>query len=213
MQEIPVTTTYQVPVKTMEINQSTAKGNADAMDCLLDQGGVSDPAECLQQNNINISQYVLLFHGNLATLERVQSVQESHSLDDTPYHCYQYVVFILGLFHMKMACANAIWCMLIQSKQSHIDCSSWMQEYAIFHPKETGKMSSNPGFCRLHEAIQHTGIAMQLDCWHKEVQKIYNQHTSLEKYVSSKPTWEEIMDISHTLLCKYVTYENFAEKH
>lgn len=213
MEGIPVTETYQVPAKTMEINQSTAKGNADALNCLLDQAGVGNPKEKTHLNHIDMTPYVLLIHGNLATLEQVQSIQESRSLEGMLYCHYQYVIFILGLFHLKMACTNAIWHILIQPKDANLDPASWMQEFAILQPNETGKMMSNPAFCRLHEAIQHTGLAMWLDCWHTELVKWNHSHDSLEKFAESEPSWDIIMEISIKMVKKYVASEEYCKQY
>ncbi|KAI0687264.1 hypothetical protein C8Q76DRAFT_635549, partial [Earliella scabrosa] len=44
MEKIPVVKSHQVPLEGMDINQSTAQGNADALAHMFKQGGIGDPA-------------------------------------------------------------------------------------------------------------------------------------------------------------------------
>jgi hypothetical protein len=52
----------------------------------------------------------------------------------------------MGLFHLKMACADAIWRIFIQPKNSDKDPNSLILFISQIHPKETGKIKSKLGF-------------------------------------------------------------------
>ncbi|KAJ7921082.1 hypothetical protein B0H13DRAFT_1506201, partial [Mycena leptocephala] len=58
---------------------------------------------------LSIVAYVILFHGDLGTGERLMSLLQRRSIEHSPWERYQYVIYVMGLFHLKMACADAIW--------------------------------------------------------------------------------------------------------
>ena len=75
VEKIPVVKTHQVPAYAMDIVQSTTKGNAEAIENLLRQGGVGDPAS--NPGVRDMTNHVILFHGNLSTFEQIESILES----------------------------------------------------------------------------------------------------------------------------------------
>ncbi|KAI0045262.1 hypothetical protein FA95DRAFT_1469453, partial [Auriscalpium vulgare] len=214
--QIPVKKTTQVPARAMNINESTAKGNADVINDLLRQGGVGSGD---QGGNPfpgapprDLGDHVVIFHGDLATCERVQSVQSSRAAEKTPWRRLQFVVFVFGLFHLKMAAADAIWRIYLMSKSSHEDANSLMRYVAIIRPKETGKMGTNPGFRRMHQVIQHVGMVLRLDCWRVEVaRRTKGKHADLESWAESKPDWKTIVDYSERMVTEYVANNDTFE--
>ena len=100
----------------MDTSNSTVEGNIRAVSELLSQAGVGDPTEKSTRERPveNISEHVLLFHGDLGTWERVQSAQRRRGPEKTPVRRLQFVVFVPGLFHLKMAAATTIWQILLQ---------------------------------------------------------------------------------------------------
>jgi hypothetical protein len=99
----------------MDISNSTVSGNINSVLELLKQGDIEDPAECDPLQRIDVSEYVVLFHGNLGTGERLQVALQRHAIENTPWNCLQHVIFIPGLFHLKMASADAIWRTFLQN--------------------------------------------------------------------------------------------------
>ncbi|EPQ58924.1 hypothetical protein GLOTRDRAFT_23636, partial [Gloeophyllum trabeum ATCC 11539] len=195
----------QVPAAAMDENQSTVQGNANAMENLFRQGGIGDKREPrTPKDSADIDDHVILVHGDLSTCERVQSLQKSRSEESTPWRRFQFVVFVMGLFHLKMACADAIWKIFISPRAARDDETSLLKQVGEIRPKETGKISSKPGFRRMHEVIQHVGIASRLDCWREQVHKLNHNIDSLEKWAAAKPTWEEIVTVSSHLVRNYV---------
>ena len=53
----------------------------------------------------------------------------------------------------------------------------------------------------MHEAIQHVGIVLRLDCWRILANELFPSCSSLEVFAQRKPTWEEVVDMA-TRLCK-----------
>jgi len=131
--KIPVSRANQVPMKSMKIKQSSVDGNIEVMDNLLHQGGLGDPTEpdFVSAGDVDISEYVLLVHGDLLTKECLDMVWASQCIDDSPKNWFQFVVFVLGLFHFKMACVDALWRVYLQAKEGCEDMNSTYQHVGI----------------------------------------------------------------------------------
>ncbi|KAF9817385.1 hypothetical protein IEO21_03526 [Rhodonia placenta] len=209
VEEIPCVQSKQVPARAMDINQSTVKGNADALSNLFAQGGIGDPMDT--PGCRDIGDHIILVHGDLATCERVQSVQRSRGEEKTPFNRYQSVVFVMGLFHLKMACADAIWKIFIQPKAAQEDDTSLLRQVREIRIKESAKVASKPGFRRMHEVIQHVGIVSRLDCWAQEVGDENRAMDSLEAWAQSRPSWDDLVSVATRLVTKYVAGPEFSE--
>ncbi|KAJ7213661.1 hypothetical protein C8J57DRAFT_1096749 [Mycena rebaudengoi] len=85
-----------------------------------------------------------------------------------------------------------------------MDDNSLMAYVAQSRPRETGKIGSNPGFRRMHEVIQHTGIVLRLDAWRVEAQRRNPAWTSLELFAKSEPSEQLIEDMANHLAEQYV---------
>ncbi|KAJ6617197.1 hypothetical protein B0H10DRAFT_2164482 [Mycena sp. CBHHK59/15] len=208
VEQIPVVPMRWAPARSLDVKQSTVAGNLQAIPEFLEQGGVGDPSEkkegIWERNVLSIIAYVLLFHGDLGTGERIMSLLQRRAIEDTPWRRYQYVIFIMGLFHLKMAAADAIWRIFIQSKVGREDPTSLMHFVAMLRPGETGKIGSDPGFRQMHEVIAHIGAALRLDAWRVEVLRRNPQWTSLQVFADSKPSFALITEISDYLASHYV---------
>ncbi|KAI9430086.1 hypothetical protein BJY52DRAFT_1133667 [Lactarius psammicola] len=145
---IPLMKTEQIPMRSMKIKQSSVDGNIEVMENLLRQGGLGDPTDpgFDTSGDVDISDFVLLIHGDLLTKERLDTVRDSRQIEDTPRHRFQYMVFVPGLFHYKMACVDAIWRTYLQSKEGRKDVNSTFQHAGILRPQETGILTTKPGF-------------------------------------------------------------------
>ncbi|KAG2126360.1 uncharacterized protein EDB93DRAFT_1097117 [Suillus bovinus] len=151
-----------------------------------------------------MSDHVLLVHGDLLTKERLDTVGNSRRIEMTPKNRLQYVVFLPGFFHYKMACADALWRIYLQPKEGRDDENSLFQSVRYLRPDETKKMVTKPGFRHMHEVIHHDLQASMLDCWRLEAQSQNREWTTLELFTASKPSWDTIVSISHTIVEKYV---------
>ncbi|KAJ6586639.1 hypothetical protein B0H10DRAFT_1832260, partial [Mycena sp. CBHHK59/15] len=148
IEQIPVVKMRFAPAQSLDIKQSTVAGNLKAIPEFLEQGGVGDPSERIEgiweRNILSIIAYVVLFHGDLGTGERIMSLLQRRSIEDTPWRRYQYVIYIMGLFHLKMAAVDAIWRIFIEPKAGREDPTSLTHFVALHRPKETGKIGSDP---------------------------------------------------------------------
>ncbi|KAH9009876.1 hypothetical protein EDB84DRAFT_1280211 [Lactarius hengduanensis] len=184
------------------------------MENLLSQGGLGDPTEPDFEANgdVDISDFVLLVHGDLLTKERLDTVRDSRCIEDTPKNRFQFVVF---MFHYKMACVDALWRTYLQVKEGHEDVNSTYQHVGILRPRETGLMTTKPGFHRMHDVVHHELRAVILECWRKESSLLVSADpgsVSLKAFAETKPDWELIVKISEDIVRKYVaTTEGLLE--
>ncbi|KAI9437345.1 hypothetical protein BJY52DRAFT_1230190 [Lactarius psammicola] len=194
---IPLTKTEQIPMKSMKIKQSLVDGNI--------KGGLGDPTDpgFDTSGDVDISEFVLLIHGDLLTKEHLNTVRDSWQIEDTPRDRFQYVVFVPGLFHYKMACVNALWRTYLQSKEGRKDINSTFQHAGILQPQETGILTTKPGFHRMHDVVHHELWAAILKCWRTEASS-RSALTSLKDFAASKPEWDLIVEISRDIVWKYV---------
>ncbi|KAH9014974.1 hypothetical protein EDB85DRAFT_2076409 [Lactarius pseudohatsudake] len=150
-------TVLGIPVS--KTNQSSVDRNIKVMENLLRQGGLGDPTELDFEANgdVDILDFVLLVHGDLLTKEHLNTMRDSRCIEDTPKNHFQFVVFVLGLFHYKMA-----------FKEGRKDINSTYKHVGILRPWETGLMTTKPGFHRMHDVVHHELHAVILECWHME---------------------------------------------
>jgi hypothetical protein len=206
---IPVSKTDQIPMRSMKIKQSSVDGNIDVMDNLLRQGGLGDPMEpdFESSGDVDISEFVLLVHGDLLTKERLDTVRDSRRIEDSPKNRFQYVVFVLGLFHLKMACVDALWRTYLQVKEGREDLNSTYQHVGILRPQETGLMVTKPGFRQMHDVVHHEPRATILECWRVEASALISADSAslkgLKVFAETKPDWELIEKMSEDIVCKY----------
>ncbi|KAI6097502.1 hypothetical protein F5141DRAFT_1011335, partial [Pisolithus sp. B1] len=133
----------------------------------------------------------------------LQAAQLHRSIESTSWNHLQHVVFIPGLFHLKMACVDILWHCFIQPLAVCKDEMSLMQDIAQLCPKETGIYTMKPGFHRMHQLIDHAGICRQLDCWrvHTETKGGFS---NLEAFALSKPTLDDLKKMANKIACTYV---------
>jgi len=89
---------------------------------------------------------VILLHGDLLTKERLDSIQASRKIEDTLKRRFQHLIFLPGLFHYKMACADAFWRTWVQPKEGCSDINSLFEHVGVLRPDDTGKFGSSRGF-------------------------------------------------------------------
>ncbi|KAH9839263.1 uncharacterized protein C8Q71DRAFT_704520 [Rhodofomes roseus] len=192
----------------MDISQSSVQGNIQALAALFKQLGIGDPTDPDDKDQVarsDVGDHVVLVHGDLATCERVQSLRQSRGEETTAFRRFQLVIFVIGLFHLKMACADAIWKIFIHPLKARLDETSLMKQVAEIRPKETGKIGSKPGFRRMHEVIRHVGAVSRLECWRQEISTRRPQNfATLEAWAESAPSLEDVEKIANVLVRKYV---------
>ncbi|KAG1862648.1 hypothetical protein F4604DRAFT_1929403 [Suillus subluteus] len=82
---IPVIKTPTIAALAMDVSNSTVAGNIQSVINLLEQGGITEPGTFDDPEIPDISEYVVLFHGNLGTGEWLQAVQQRRAIENTPW--------------------------------------------------------------------------------------------------------------------------------
>ncbi|KAF7983979.1 hypothetical protein HWV62_17440 [Athelia sp. TMB] len=78
--QIPVVKSRQVPCRIMDINPSSNAMNVNVIEDLCRQAGVGDSAENPGVTDIN--DQVIIIHGDLLTGERIESIQDTRSIEE-----------------------------------------------------------------------------------------------------------------------------------
>lgn len=206
IEEIPLIKTQLIPAHAMDVNNSTVSGNIRAVLDLFAQGGIYDPndAAAASTDTPDITEHVILVHSDLGTGEHLQAVQLRWSIEATPWDRFQHIIFIPGLFHLKMACADGIWRCFIQPLSAREDETCLMRDILLLQLKETGIFCSKPGFRRMHQVIGHAGTCQWLDCWRVHVSKKYSGITSLEAFATTQPTFDNLKSLADEIALAYV---------
>lgn len=193
VERIPPVKTTQVPAQSMRFNNSSVGGNINAIEDLLRQGGVEDSED-----------YVILFHGDVGTGERVRSAQLYRSIERTAQRRMQYLIFVPGLFHTEMACAEALHRMFLESKPGHSDDSSFYSYVTILFPNDSNNIANNKcSFQKLSDSILRTATADQLECWRAYSQSVSPDCDTLDKFANRSPSLQDLWRISRTLSQTY----------
>ncbi|EIN09495.1 hypothetical protein PUNSTDRAFT_133288 [Punctularia strigosozonata HHB-11173 SS5] len=204
--------TKQIPLTATKFHQGRTEENIGAVHSFMNQGGVGDVAN--HSGLREIREECIIGHGDLLTVSRVQSIQLSRSLEDTtPWLRLQFLVMVPGLFHLKMACCDAIWRIFISPTKGQQDANSLMSHIGVIRPKQTGTFASKtgPGFRRMHEVVQHVGTVLRLDCWRLKVAASSNGTlATLDAYAESKPLWGRIVSLAMQLAREHVANETFV---
>ncbi|KAF8168692.1 hypothetical protein BJ912DRAFT_934240 [Pholiota molesta] len=188
---------------------STPPQNAEALDSFFKQTGVGDPTD--NEFAVSVGNLTIPIAGDLLTGQHDRSLQESRAEEDTPWRRLQGLFFVMGLFHLKMACADAIWRLLIHPKDARLDPNSFMEHIGQIRPKETFKIEKKPGFRRMHEVIQHVGIVSRLDIWRIEAMKRSAALTDLEEFAKSRPTFEDLCTMANLMAVNYVASDDLHD--
>ncbi|KAG1803053.1 hypothetical protein EV424DRAFT_1474635 [Suillus variegatus] len=176
---IPVVKTPTIAALAMDVSNSTVAGNIQSVINLLKQGGITEPNTFDDPEIPDISEYVVLFHGDLGTGERLQAVQQRCAIENTPWDRFQHVVFVP---------ADSIWRTFLQPSAVRLDETSLMRDVGVLRPKETGLYGTKPGF-------------------RVEAQKRDTNCTDLEAFAASEPSYEELQKMADSLARHYSAAE------
>ena len=190
----------------MNIKESTTDGNIEVVETLLRCGGLGelDDSTFNPGKDIDMSEYIILVHGDLLTKERLESAQLSRHIETSAKRRLQGIKVVPGLFHLKMACVNAYWRAWVETKDSRVDKNSFFHHIGILRSGETKKYESNPSLRQMHDAIHHDLQAAMLDYWQIEAHLKDPVWSTLEVFAESKPSWETVVSMSTTIAQKYI---------
>lgn len=202
-ERIPINKTEIIPVQSMDISNSTVEGNIKTIEKLLDQTGLAQLQE--EQHTVKIDPYIIMFHGDLGTGERIHTAKRRKVIEATPRNRLQYVVFVMGLFHLKMACVETIWRVFLKDPKARTEDqkSSFYSNFKILRPRDSSSLSTSFKFRPIHEAISHIGRCRRLDCW-RTVLKKYG-YSSLQGFADKHPTWDHVKEIASVVVGELIS--------
>ena len=134
----------------------TATGNIDTIVKLLEQTGLRDYKP--PTPTVSLNQQILLFHNNLITGDQIHTAKQWRSIETSPWNGLQFVVFIMGLFHIKMVCAETVWQTFLKDSKAWLDKTSFYSDFASFiiATRVALHQCSSYKSCPVHDAIRHT---------------------------------------------------------
>jgi hypothetical protein len=68
-----------------------------------------------------------LTHSDLSTKERINGLQKMQTIEHSMKNRLNWVVFVLGLFHFKMACTDAFWRIHIEPRAGRDDPTGFFE--------------------------------------------------------------------------------------
>lgn len=205
---IPVAKTQQYPGRIIDAPEGSASGNAQVLDGMREQGGLAFSDERLLKN-------LVLVHCDLNTLEKIESLQQSRSIETDKHSSainrYQFVVPFMGLFHLKMGVLECLRRLQLPNKESRLDNHSSFKNILQMQPKNVEKFKGNPGYRLLHDAFWHETAARLLDCW-RETISAHTEYKNLPEYAKAKPKAADLFDLALKLYDKFVAKEDFERR-
>ncbi|KAJ3768796.1 hypothetical protein FB446DRAFT_603385, partial [Lentinula raphanica] len=195
----------QYPAEAINADEGTYDGNAQVITSLLDQSDTSA---------VELEQYLEFFHGDLGTLERIEGLRRMRSIEGSAKDRLDFLLFIPGLFHMKMAAADAYARIHVAPTANRGEKLGVNKYLNYLRPKVTAEFTSKsgPSFRSMHDAIHHVVWTDILQCFAREV-KIQWDFDTLEAFATSTHgTWENIVKLSGRITSKYLTDNQFDQR-
>ena len=213
--KIPVFKTESVPLRSMEFHNSTVEGNLSAITAALQQTRVWNLEELMESQMLpGLDETVIFFYGDLGTWERIQSAQAYRSIEDSIRERLKFLVFIPGLFHVKIACADAIHRMFIQPGGLHSGNGSMLSFIDLFYPKLRTKIINNKaGFRVSNDCITRVGGADRLECIRVYVADHFPGCKDLDDLADRDPTLQDIEYICSELATTFASSSKAREDY
>lgn len=225
---IPVVKTTQIPMRAQAISPNTPATNGHVLEGILAQAHVGDshdsniilPASSLPPTSSilsiqsterpskqfhDIGNKVLLFFGDLLTVQHLRSLMLQRIDESRPFRRLQFIVCVPGLFHFKMACADAIWRAFISPVNAKKGTNTLLSFVKQLRKNDVKKLTSKPDFRPMHEVIQHSGIVHRLDLWRIAVKEYTDSKAlTLEDWATMEPSWEDVYALSEKIAVKHI---------
>ena len=192
---IPIRKTVQHPAHAMHIKASSTDGNVEIVENMEHQLGTADQW---------YDSHVHLCHGDLGTQECHDTTMSFHSIEKSRKNRLQWLIPIPGVFHIRMAAVDAIWRMHIRDKNMQENSGGTFKLFHTLCPKDSLKLTTNPGYHMLNDGFQHLIKTHLLVCW-EHVTGL----SDLTAFAKTKPKWDDIEGKAREILHKYVAGQNF----
>ena len=187
---IPIKKTACQPVFAIDEKCSTNDGNIKVLRSWMEQTGITS------ETTRNV---VTIVHGDLGVLERVKSIMESRSIERTDYESFDYLETVPGLFHVLMACADAMWRTYVEPKDLQDDPHGVFHQLAKLNPSHIAKLKSHAPFRMLHDGIDRILTARILECARSSLKL-----ASVDQVKTTTYTWDKIEKLASDIYADHV---------
>lgn len=225
VEQLPIRSTDQVPVQAMNHDNSSVNGNIDAIEDMLKQGGIArhSPAEGpVAGEPPNLSEYVQIVSGDLGTGERIDTAQRRRALELRVWNTLFYIIFIPGMFHVKMALADMLWKLFIRPFAMEADPTSAVNAAKFLCPRknDTNKLLKGPPtYQQIKRFLKHLGIAERLTAWRTMLERKFGpsiwsdlDEQSFIPRFTLQFTWKDLVAMSKDLVRSYFTLESIRAR-
>ena len=125
--------------------------------------------------------------GNLGSLEKIETTLWSHCIEDDLMEHMHYLLLIAGLFHVWMACVDAINRIHASGNALCTDPNGFYKSLIHLYQNDIVRLQKKvPPFQMMNDAIGYIMHAIVLDAWTENV------GGDLQCYVDSKPSGDDI---------------------
>ncbi|KAF8327241.1 uncharacterized protein EI90DRAFT_2928892 [Cantharellus anzutake] len=141
---------------------------------------------------------MILVHGDLGSLEKIETILQSRCIEEDVLERMHYLLPIPGLFHVRMACVDAINRIHTMGHNLRNDPNGLYKKLAHLFPNDVAKLNKSiPPFRMMNDGIMFITKTTILDAWTENV------GGDLRNYVESKPDWEDIERRAKTIVSAY----------
>ena len=124
----------------------------------------------------------------------------------------KFLIFIIGIFHLKMACADALWHIFIDLKTARIDANSLLQFVAQYQLQETRKnwfWSRLPPYARSSWLYWSCSAFGCLVGWSQEAKSWMDISQSLHSVVTNPRIYQGHHRLPRSQLCCWIRSQYF----
>ncbi|KAF9030735.1 hypothetical protein BDZ89DRAFT_935750, partial [Hymenopellis radicata] len=192
----------QYPAGAIDADEGTYDGNWDVLlDIFTKQRHIGEDFH---------KDFVSFLHGDLGTKERIDGLKKMRKIEANEWRRLDGIIFIPGLFHVKMAAANAYWRIHVQPAGDRNEPLGAFEYISKLRPKATGEFTSKtgPSFRAMHDSIHHIAWVDILDIWRVEVKSKFGLD-SLDAWAKTKPSWDAVESLSRHIFEKHLPGDEF----